>query len=205
MPKQYSPEFKIQVALAVQKGLPIETASQRYQIAKSTLYRWMKECGQVDTDISIADYTTLQRKSQRLEHVLQIIRLSAIIEEVPLQKRLTILARLHEQFEQYNVHELCEALNVSRGTFYNHIFRKADRTKYIEEQQNLMLQIQQIFDDSKQRYGAEKIRIVLAENGIRVGKGRIRKIMNELGAGEHSEKRQEQLQETPAVSEAQLA
>ena len=99
MPKQYSPEFKIQVALAVQKGLPIETASQRYQIAKSTLYRWMKECGQVDTDISIADYTTLQRKSQRLEHVLQIIRLSAIIEEVPLQKRLTILARLHEQFE----------------------------------------------------------------------------------------------------------
>ena len=96
-------------------------------------------------------------------------------------------------------------MNVSRGTFYNHIFRKADRTKYIEEQQNLMLQIQQIFDDSKQRYGAEKIRIVLAENGIRVGKGRIRKIMNELGAGEHSEKRQEQLQETPAVSEAQLA
>ena len=112
---------------------------------------------------------------------MQIIRLSGIIEEVPLQKRLVILARLHEQFEQYSVHELCEALNVSRGTFYNHIFRKADCTKYLEEQQALMLQVQQIFDDSKQRYGAEKIRIVLAENGIRVGKERIRKIMNELG------------------------
>lgn len=44
-----------------------------------------------------------------------------------------------------------------------------------------MLQVQQIFDDSKQRYGAEKIRITLAEIGIRVGKERIRKIMNELG------------------------
>lgn len=44
-----------------------------------------------------------------------------------------------------------------------------------------MLQVKQIFDDSKQRYGAEKIRVVLAENGIRVGKERIRKIMNELG------------------------
>ena len=44
-----------------------------------------------------------------------------------------------------------------------------------------MLQVQQIFDDSKQRYGAEKIRVVLAENGIRVGNERIRKIMNELG------------------------
>ena len=181
MPKQYSLEFKSQVVLVVQRGLPIEQASRRYKIAQSMLYRWMKEYGQPDTDFSIADYTTLQRKNQRLEHILQIIRLSDIVEEVPQQKRLAILAQLHEQFEHYSIHELCEALNISRGTFYNHIFRKTDRTKYIEEQQALMLQVQQIFDDSKQRYGAEKIRIVLAENGIRVGKERIRKIMNELG------------------------
>ena len=82
----------------------------------------MKEYEQADTDFSLPDYTTLQRKIQRLYHILQIIRLSGIIEEVPLQKRLAILVRLHEQFEQYSVHELCEALNVSRGTFYNHIF-----------------------------------------------------------------------------------
>ncbi len=180
MPKEYLPEFRNQVVLSIQNGLSILEASQRYQIAPSTLYRWVRDVSPAGGS-SAADYTTLQRKSQRLDNILQIIRLSGIIEEVPLQKRLAILARLHEQFEQYSVHELCEALNVSRGTFYNHIFRKADRTKYIEEQQALMLQVQQIFDDSKQRYGAEKIRVVLAENGIRVGKERIRKIMNELG------------------------
>lgn len=179
MSKQYLPEFRNQVIRSIQNGLPVLEASQRYQVSPSTLYRWFKEYEQTDSNFSIADYTTLQRKGQRLEHILQIIRLSDIIEEV--QKRLAFLARLHEQFEQYSVHELCEALNVSRGTFYNHIFRKADHTKYIEEQQALMLQVQQIFDDSKQRYGAEKIRVVLAENGIRVGKERIRKIMNELG------------------------
>ena len=43
-----------------------------------------------------------------------------------------------------------------------------------------MLQVQRIFDDSQQRFGAEKIRVVLAENGIRVGKKRIRQIMQEL-------------------------
>jgi len=181
MPKQYLLEFREEIISSVQNGLPMLKASQRYQVSPSTLYRWVKEYGQVDTGFSIADYTILQQKSQRLEHILQIIRLSAIIEEVPLQKRLAILARLHEQFEQYSVHELCEALNVARGTFYNHIFRKADRTKYMEEQQALMLQVKQIFDDSKQRYGAEKIRVTLAENGVRVGKERIRKIMNELG------------------------
>lgn len=95
----------------------------------------MKEYGQTDTDFSITNYTTFQRKVQRLEHILQIISLFGIIEEVPLQKWLTILAWLYERFEQFSVHELCEALNVSLGTFYNHIFGKADCTKYTEEQQ----------------------------------------------------------------------
>lgn len=89
---------------------------------------------------------------------------------MPRRKRLEILARLHEQFEQYSVHELCEALNISRGTFYNHIFRRADRTEYLQRQQELMLQVQRIFDDSQQRFRAEKIRIILAENEICVGK-----------------------------------
>lgn len=99
---------------------------------------------------------------------------------MPRRKRLEILARLHEQFEQYSVHELCEALSISRGTFYNHIFRKADRTEYLQRQRELMLQVQRIFDDSQQRFGAEKIRVILAENGICVGKKRIRQIMREL-------------------------
>ncbi len=131
MPKQHLPEFRTQVVLSIQNGLPIHEASRRFSVAQSTLYRWMKDATP-QAEFSIADYTTLQRKNQRLDNILQIIRLSAIVEDVPLQNRLAILARLHEQFEQFSVHELCEALNVARGTFYNHIFRKVDRTKYME-------------------------------------------------------------------------
>lgn len=180
MPKQYSLEFKTQVVQACKQGLSIPDASERYQVAKSTLYRWMQEIHLTEDESTAVDYPALQWQNARLGHLLQIIRLSKLIDEVPLRKRLEILARLHEQFAQYSVHELCEALNVSRGTFYNHIFRKADRSKYLEEQRQLMLQVQQIFDDSKQRYGAEKIRVVLAESGIRVGKERVCKIMKEL-------------------------
>lgn len=42
---------------------------------------------------------------------------------------------------------------------YNHIFRRADRTKYEREQEDLMQKVQQIFDDSGQRFGAEKIAV----------------------------------------------
>lgn len=70
MPIQYLPEFRNQVVIAVQNGLPIPETSQKYQVAQSTIYRWINKCGQADTDFSITDYTTLQQKSQRLEHVL---------------------------------------------------------------------------------------------------------------------------------------
>lgn len=181
MPKQYMPEFKKQVVLACQNGLSILGASQKYYIAQSTLYRWLKEAELIGGLYTVVEYNMLQHKSLRYDHILQVIHLSGIIEEVPLRRRLEILAQLHEQFNHYSVHELCEALNVSRGTFYNHIFRKADRSQYLQEQQALMLRVQQIFDDSKQRYGSEKIRIILSENGIKVGSKRIRAIMQDLG------------------------
>lgn len=51
-------------------------------------------------------------------------------------------------------------------------------THYLEQ---IPLQlVQQIFDDSGQRYGAEKIRVVLTENGIRTSRKRVSAIMQEL-------------------------
>lgn len=36
-----------------------------------------------------------------------------------------------------------------------------------------MLKVKQVFDNSEQRFVAEKIRVILAESGIRVGRARI--------------------------------
>lgn len=170
MPRQYPEEFKKKIVLTYLTGISMSNLCQRFRISQSTFYRWIKEYVPTDRGENFVNPNMLQQRYERLEHILQIIRLSGLIYQASRQKRLEILVRLHEQFEQYSVHELCEALNVSRGTFYNHIFRKVDRTKYFEEQQALMLQVQQVFDDSKQRYGAEKIRAILAKNGIKAGK-----------------------------------
>lgn len=139
MPKRYPEEFKKQVTAICVTGAPLATISEKYNISLNTLYRWRKEYQQVEDQATTKDYPTLYRQYKRQDHILQIIRLSNIIDDVPRSKRLEILARLHEQFEQYSVHELCEALNISRGTFYNHIFRRADRTEYLQKQQELMM------------------------------------------------------------------
>jgi len=58
MPKRYLSEFKSQVVLSVQGGLSISEAIQRYKVAQSTLYRWIKEA-KLSVGLPDPDYTTL--------------------------------------------------------------------------------------------------------------------------------------------------
>ena len=112
---------------------------------------------------------------------MEIIQTTGYLDEIPLQRKLKTLEQMYRAEDTpYSVHELCEALGVARGTFYNHIFRRVDRSEREKEQEELMLKVQQIFDDSQQRFGAEKIRTVLAQTGIYVSAKRISAIMQEL-------------------------
>ena len=76
------------------------------------------------------------RHVKKLEHEFEVIRQTRLIAAVPLQKRLTLLAEMYQE-GKYSVYELCEALEVARGTFYNHIFRRADRSAREWEQAEL--------------------------------------------------------------------
>lgn len=182
MPNKYPEEIKKQVIQSYKDGRPVALISQEHKIPMGTVYRWIDEyrsCISNDLDFTPAEFKTLYRQLERANHLLQIIQLSKLIDEAPLRKRLEILAGIYEK-ETYSIHELCDALNVARGTFYNHIFRKADRTEYLKKQKELMLLVQQIFDENGQRFGAEKIRAILAEHGIRVSTKTVSKIMREL-------------------------
>ncbi|MBE7048183.1 MAG: IS3 family transposase [Ruminococcaceae bacterium] len=184
MPKKYSDEFKKQVIAYYDKQHSIIQTAEKYNVAISSVARWINDYtirGSLEESFTLSEFKTLQRKYERTQHLLEIIKLTKLLDEVELQRRLRILANLYEKTELYSVRELCEALNVDRGTFYNHIFREVDRSKYLEEQSQLMLKVQQIFEDAQQRYGAAKICAVLAQNGINVGKRRVKSIMDELG------------------------
>lgn len=178
MPVQYPEAFKTNIVRRYENGEKIKDLSQELHIAQSTIYRWRKEYRTIKArkhSYTPAEFDALSKRLQKAEHELEVIRLSNYITEVPLQKKLSTLTELYLKPDNpYSIHELCDALGVARGTFYNHIFRCADRSKYEDEQMELMLKVQQIFDDSKQRYGAEKSGLSLrktvserARNGYR--------------------------------------
>ena len=185
MPKEYSTKFKTEVIKRYQNGESILALSQELCIAQSTIYHWRKEYYSIKTanrTYTPKEFDALSRRLEKLEHEMEIIKQSGYIADVPLQKKLSILESIYRQADNtYSVHELCEALDIARGTFYNYIFRRADHSKREEAQAELMRLVQQVFDDSSQRFGAEKIRVTLTESGVCVSTKRIAAIMRELG------------------------
>ena len=185
MPKEYSTKFKTEVIKRYQNGESILALSQELCIAQSTIYHWRKEYYSIKTanrTYTPKEFDALSRRLEKLEHEMEIIKQSGYIADVPLQKKLSVLESIYRQADNtYSVHELCEALDIARGTFYNYIFRRADHSKREEAQVELMRLVQQVFDDSSQRFGAEKIRVTLTESGVCVSTKRIAAIMRELG------------------------
>lgn len=185
MPKEYSTKFKTEVIKRYQNGESILALSQELRIAQSTIYHWRKEFCSIKAANRIytpKEFDALSRGLEKLEHEMEIIKRSGYIADVPLQKKLSVLENIYRQADNtYSVHELCEALDIARGTFYNYIFRRADHSKREEAQIELMRLVQQVFDDSSQRFGAEKIRVTLTGSGVRVSTKRIAAIMQELG------------------------
>ena len=73
-------------------------------------------------------------------------------------------------------------MNVSRGNFYNHIFRsKKENSYYAMHREELKVAIQKIFEGSHQIYGTCKITEILKQQGYHTSEATVANIMRELG------------------------
>ena len=79
------------------------------------------------------------------------------------------LKELEKLYGKFSVRVLCEALDVSRGTFYNHILRnKKENTSYVKRRQVLSNEILKIYEDSRGLFGSDKILAVLKTKSNRL-------------------------------------
>lgn len=91
-------------------------------VARSTIYRWIK-AAQSDSENKPVNRKTvndLESKIICLSTLIEILQKIFDVENIPTRIRLEELEKL---YGDYNVHNLCDALMVPRGTFYNHIKR----------------------------------------------------------------------------------
>ena len=114
-----------------------------------------------------------------MEKIIEILKSSDVSVKSPLQQRLFVAEDLAGQ---YSVHIICEALDIPRGTYYNHVLRnKRDNTWYAKRREELRARIQEIYDESHQIFGAEKIAAIIRNEGIKTSKNMVRELMKEMG------------------------
>lgn len=176
---KHSPETKAEAITMRREGTPISTISKELHVAESTLYHWFKtyESPQsIDNELE-----KLAAECKHLQGMIDIIRRSGYIKEISLQQRLAFALDLHTKSSFFTARQLYEALEITKGTFYYHLKHSSDISAKEQDKYALMLRIHEIFEDSNQVFGAEKVKTMLAREGIRVSNKRVSALMRELG------------------------
>jgi transposase-like protein len=180
--QKYSQEIIKTIVHQYNEGTAVTLLCAEHGIPRSTIYFWLKQHQKLkpstDSNVSYQDYYILKKKMEKLEEKLKVIKASECSLSAPLQEKLKALEKL---YGQYSVHALCEALEVSRGTFYNHIFRRKKTTSYEVRREEIREQVKLVFDESKQRFGPKKIHAILAERNVRTSPGYVAGLMKEMG------------------------
>ena len=155
-----------------------------------TIYRWINDWkkdlnSHPLTDLPIQDIgailTYTEKLKQRLEEAersLSIIHISGILQTIPLRQRISMTLPL---LNSYPARFLAQTFEVSLSSIYYHK-RQGQRTAKRQKQDKyISSKIQEIFTESDGRFGAERIRIQLRNQGIVISKKKIIKFMNQMG------------------------
>lgn len=114
----------------------------------------------------------------QLEQTIEVLQKASCTASAPLKEKLNALAQLHGQ---YTVYVLCDAMNMDRGTFYNHLYRnKKDNSSHQFRRNQLSDMIRQVYEENDQIYGAKKIKAILSERCVAVSDKMVSKLMQEM-------------------------
>ena len=179
----YTDQEKTAIITQYRQGRPIQQLCTECGVCARTIYRWAKiYCPVVQDEkrtCTVKEYDALLRRVAKLENIVAVLQTIGCTIHAPLKERLGELELL---YGQYDVHTLCEAMNVSRGTFYNHILRnKRSNAWFQKRREEYCGLIREVFDEYRQVLGAEKIRTILVQRGHQVSPEYVAKLMKEMG------------------------
>ena len=179
----YTDQEKTTIIAQYRQGKSIQSLCAEYGVCAWTIYRWAKiYCPVVQDEkrtCTVKEYDALLRRVAKLENIVAVLQTIGCTIHAPLKERLSELELL---YGQYDVHTLCEAMNVPRGTFYNHILRNKRSNAWFEKhREEYCGLIREVFDEYRQVLGAEKIRTILVQRGHQVSTEYVAKLMREMG------------------------
>lgn len=163
-------------------GESIMSIHQATGIARSTIYNWINNRNSDAKDskpLNKGAYNKLKMHCEKLENIIQILKTCGCTVDAPLHQRNEVIKELSSV---YSITTLCNALNVAKGSYYNHIFRnKNENTLAARRIKELTPVVEEIFNDSKQTFGSGKIAAIMNDRGYGTTEKTVAKIMHSNG------------------------
>ena len=179
MGKAFTQDERQEVIKRYLNGEKVLSIAQETQISKSTIYQWIKEYHSEKGSHPRNYYHLLEMKYERLERIIQILQNAPCTASAPLHARLRAIEFMSGE---YNINNLCFALKVAKGTFYNHILRnKKENTSYAQRRAELTPIIERIYHENREIYGPDKIAVVMKDRGYKISRRMVARIMRENG------------------------
>ncbi|MER0533021.1 IS3-like element IS222 family transposase, partial [Pseudomonas aeruginosa] len=178
-------EFKREAAaLVLDQGYSHIDACRSLGVVDSALRRWVKQLEAERQGVTPKSkaLTPEQQKIQELEaRINRLEREKAIFKKGYRSLdvgRTRSYALIDQLSEQESVEVVCSAFDVARSCYYVHRLR---RRRVDARRVALRSQVNQLFSQSRGSAGSRSILGMLREEGVTIGRFRVRRLMRELG------------------------
>ncbi|WP_447844343.1 IS3 family transposase [Pseudomonas aeruginosa] len=183
--RTFSAEFKREAAaLVLDQGYSHIDACRSLGVVDSALRRWVKQLEAERQGVTPKSkaLTPEQQKIQELEaRINRLEREKAIFKKGYRSLdvgRTRSCALIDQLSEQESVEVVCSAFDVARSCYYVHRLR---RRRVDARRVALRSQVNQLFSQSRGSAGSRSILGMLREEGVTIGRFRVRRLMRELG------------------------
>ncbi|MFU7351178.1 IS3 family transposase [Pseudomonas paraeruginosa] len=183
--RTFSAEFKREAAaLVLDQGYSHIDACRSLGVVDSALRRWVKQLEAERQGVTPKSkaLTPEQQKIQELEaRINRLEREKAIFKKGYRSLdvgRTRSYALIDQLSEQESVEVVCSAFDVARSCYYVHRLR---RRRVDARRVALRSQVNQLFSQSRGSTGSRSILGMLREEGVTIGRFRVRRLMRELG------------------------
>lgn len=182
-PSKFSEETITAILAKYNRGEKIVNLCKEYGLSRSYFYKLLKENKPYhkkysNTVISLREVHKLKMQVSTLKTENEISRKSNCSLNSSNDEKIEAVERLKNE---YSVHTICKTLGLLRSTYYHRIKRAPKQKWYEIRREELKPKVLEIFNESKERFGSEKIAVKLRQEGIKISYGIVSKLMKEMG------------------------
>jgi len=173
--------IRLNVIKDFNNGFTTKELIDKYGYSKTTINDWLRP---TRLEIENDGLKDLRKKFSTLSKEFEIMKIELEIyknlECLPSSKRIDKLNAIEKYYNIYPVKTMCRILDVSVGTFYNHLNRRVEEKSNIKRDKILKPLVLEVYNKSKQRFGPVKIAQVLRNEGHTISNKKSKQLMNEL-------------------------